>query len=134
MFLGSFESLNKIEKMIFWSHCGHIFLNRDTTVNGCGLLNFKNVLLLLLLLATIWGHSKTTWTRFSPFLTTHPPYVDNCGHIIHHLPMSMWTFMNPPTLNLPQIFFHDLDLKGPKTDILGGWARSKMWIFRVVFG
>ena len=35
LFLGSFESLIYVEKMIFWSHYGDIFLNRDTTVNGC---------------------------------------------------------------------------------------------------
>ena len=45
------------------------------------------------------GHSKTTWTRFWPFLTTHPPHVDKYGHFIDHLPMSTWTFMNPPTPN-----------------------------------
>ena len=34
-FWGSFESLNKIVKMIFWSHVGHIFSLPDTTLNGC---------------------------------------------------------------------------------------------------
>ena len=44
LFLGSFESLNQIEKMIFWSHCGHIFLNRDTTVNGCAGYLIENLI------------------------------------------------------------------------------------------
>ena len=32
------------------------------------------------------GHSKTTWTEFWPFLTTHLPLVDKRGHLGYHLP------------------------------------------------
>ena len=50
-------------------------------------------------LQNLRGHSKTMWTRFWPFLATHPPHMDKYGHFIHHLPISMWTFKNPPNPN-----------------------------------
>ena len=43
-------------------------------------------------------HSQTTRTRFRPFLTTHLPNVDKYEHFFDHLPMSTWTFMDPPSI------------------------------------
>ena len=36
LFLGSFESLIIVEKIIFRCHCGHIFSLRSTALDACG--------------------------------------------------------------------------------------------------
>ena len=54
----------------------------------------------------IRAHSQTTWTRFWPFLTTHLPHMDKHGHFLDLLPMSTWTFMDPPP------FLNGLEIDG----------------------
>ena len=36
---------------------------------------------------TIRGRSQTTWTDFSPILTTYLPIVDFRGHLVYYLPL-----------------------------------------------
>ena len=50
----------------------------------------------------IWGHSITTWTKFYPILTPHPPRGTKVD-ILHFLTFSPWTFNFLPH---PPLLFH----------------------------
>ena len=60
----------------------------------------------LILLKLLWGHSKTTWTKFYPILTPQPPELEWIKMDILHTIYSLshdppWTFYCPPPLHPP---------------------------------